>query len=95
MTRLLSKEQILAEMQEFPHWELKKNAICKDLLFKDFGEAIQFINAVSLLAEEHNHHPDMCIRFNRVNISMTTKNPRGISQKDFKLLKKIDHFIKT
>ncbi|MDQ1441177.1 MAG: 4a-hydroxytetrahydrobiopterin dehydratase, partial [Acidimicrobiaceae bacterium] len=57
---------------------------------KDFGEAMQFVNAVALLAEGANHHPDIAISWNRVTLRVTTHDAGGLSRMDMDLAAAID-----
>ena len=60
--------------------------------FRDFNEALAFANKVGAVAEELQHHPDICIRnYNQVVVSTTT-NDKGstLTEKDYALAKRID-----
>lgn len=58
--------------------------------FKDFLSAMQFVNDVAALAEKHNHHPDIDIRWNKVTLTLTTHDAGGVTEKDISLAKEID-----
>ena len=64
--------------------------IVKDFKFKDFVEAMKFINKVAEIAEQEGHHPDMYISYNHVRFELTTHAINGLSQNDFILAAKID-----
>lgn len=51
-----------------PVWQEKKNSLYTELIFKDFSEAFGFMEVVSKLAEEHNHHPRWLNEWNRLEI---------------------------
>jgi len=73
-------------------WEVLDNLkIRKRFKFKNFMEAIGFVNRVAEIAEEEGHHPDMIINYNRVTISLTTHAIGGLSQNDFIMAAKIDN----
>ncbi|MEK6911602.1 MAG: 4a-hydroxytetrahydrobiopterin dehydratase, partial [Candidatus Thermoplasmatota archaeon] len=57
---------------------------------RDFKEAMAFLNRVAELAETANHHPDIWNSWNRVKLSLTTHDAGGLTERDFKLAKKID-----
>lgn len=62
----------------------------KEFKFKDFREALDFTNAVGVLAEEEGHHPDICLSWGKVRIVLTTHKIHGLSGNDFILAAKID-----
>lgn len=66
----------------------------KEFEFKDFKEALAFVNRVGELAESENHHPDIYLHdWNKVTISLSTHSIGGLSVNDFifasKLMPKI------
>jgi 4a-hydroxytetrahydrobiopterin dehydratase len=64
--------------------------------FADFAEALAFMTRVGLLAQEHGHHPDMAISWNKVTITITTHDAGNtITEKDRKLAAAIDAFGST
>lgn len=87
---LLSDEEIASSLLEVPRWSLKGKAIQRTWKFKDFKEALAFINRVGDLAETENHHPDLWNSWNRVKLSLTTHDSGGLTARDFKLAKRID-----
>lgn len=58
--------------------------------FKDFNEAMEFVNKVAKLAEAEGHHPNIHIYYNKVVIDLTTHNIKGLSENDFILAAKIE-----
>ena len=82
------------DLEQLDGWYLDKKAIAKAFTFSSFNEAIEFINAVALFAEKRNHHPEINIDFNKVSLSLTTKDCDGLTEKDFVLAKEIDTLIK-
>jgi 4a-hydroxytetrahydrobiopterin dehydratase len=72
-------------------WEVVSNKkIKKEFKFKDFKEAIGFVNKVAHLAEEEGHHPDIYIVYNRVGIELWTHAIGGLSENDFILAAKVE-----
>ncbi|MCP9222517.1 4a-hydroxytetrahydrobiopterin dehydratase [Erythrobacter sp. LQ02-29] len=67
-----------------------RDAICRTIEFGDFGEAWAFMSRVALLAEKHDHHPEWCNVYNRVEITLTTHDAGGLSRRDVKMAKAID-----
>ena len=52
--------------------------------------SVDFVNRITPVAEEMNHHPDLAISWNKVNVSLSTHSEGGITENDFKLAAKID-----
>jgi 4a-hydroxytetrahydrobiopterin dehydratase len=51
---------------------------------------VDFVNRLTPVAEEMNHHPDLSISWNKVKVSLSTHSEGGITENDFKLAAKID-----
>ncbi len=58
--------------------------------FKNFMDAIGFVNKIALVAEDQGHHPDVYIYYNKVDISLTTHAIKGLSINDFIMASKIE-----
>lgn len=86
----LTSENILDQLQNIDNWTLNNDTIRKDYTFKNFIEAMEFINKAAIIAEDLNHHPEWSNVYNKVSISLTTHDVGGISEKDFQLAKAID-----
>lgn len=61
--------------------------------FKTFPEAMAFVNKVAEIAEKEQHHPDIYIFYNKVQIELFTHAVGGISENDFIMASKIDHLL--
>ena len=73
-------------------WEAndEHEAIFKGWKFKDFREAMVFVNKVAEIAESEGHHPDFLIKYNNVNLKLWTHAINGLSENDFIMAAKID-----
>ncbi len=58
--------------------------------FPDFKTALEFVNEVGDLAEEHNHHPDIELGWGKVVIHLTSHSAGGLTEADFDLARTID-----
>ena len=91
-------EQARAMLDEVPGWELKVPAegeagvpmLVRRFRFKDFAEAMTFVNEVADLAESEGHHPDIHISWNRVRLELTTHAIKGLSENDFIMAAKVN-----
>lgn len=69
---------------------VKNKKISRTFTFKNFREAMRFVNRVAELAETEDHHPDIATFWNRVVLTLTTHAIGGLSENDFILAAKID-----
>ncbi|GBD04021.1 Putative pterin-4-alpha-carbinolamine dehydratase [bacterium HR19] len=91
----LSDEEEEKFIKEVDGWELireegKPHRIKKRFKFKDFKEAIRFVNKVAEIAEQEGHHPDIHIFYNVVEVELWTHAIKGLHENDFILAAKID-----
>ncbi len=63
----------------------------KTLKFKDFSEALGFVNDVGAIAEAEGHHPNISLHdWNKVTLTLYTHSLNSLSENDFILAEKID-----
>lgn len=86
----LSTIEINDLTQQLNGWRLIENSLYKEFTFPDFVAAFSFMTKVALLAESMNHHPNWSNVYNTVQISLSTHDVGGLTQKDFELAKIID-----
>ncbi|MCM8811563.1 MAG: 4a-hydroxytetrahydrobiopterin dehydratase [Candidatus Omnitrophica bacterium] len=86
----LSGEAVAALLREIPGWEQTGGRITKTYKFKEFMEAIRFVNKVAGCAESQDHHPGILILYNKVTLTLSTHSAGGLTPKDFQLAKTID-----
>ncbi|MDP3795077.1 MAG: 4a-hydroxytetrahydrobiopterin dehydratase [bacterium] len=72
---------------------LDETKIRREFTFRDFPEAMAFVNKVAQLAESENHHPDMHIFYSRVVIELWTHAIGGLSENDFIVAAKIEELV--
>jgi 4a-hydroxytetrahydrobiopterin dehydratase len=89
----LSEEQEDQLMRDIGGWEIDRGGvheIRKTFARENFREAIAFVNRVADLAEEQQHHPDITIRYSKVDIVLSTHKINGLSENDFIMAARID-----
>jgi 4a-hydroxytetrahydrobiopterin dehydratase len=69
-------------------WSESEGALERTFAFKDFREALDFVNEVGALAEAENHHPDIAINYNKVTLRWWTHTAGGITDRDRELAEK-------
>jgi len=90
-TRPFDLETINELLRVVPEWKLEDTKIIKrGFRFKDFVEAMKFVNKVANIAESEGHHPDIFISYNYVRIMLMTHNIGGLSENDFIMAAKIN-----
>ena len=62
----------------------------KTYKFPDFMDALAFTNKIGGLAEEVNHHPDICLGWGRVHVTLWTHKIDGLNEADFVWAAKAD-----
>jgi 4a-hydroxytetrahydrobiopterin dehydratase len=91
-----TREQYEPYLKEIRDWEVVEDRkIRRDYKFRDFAEALSFVNKVGAIAQRENHHPDLFLHnWNRVRISLTTHAIKGLSKNDFIMAAKIDEMYR-
>jgi 4a-hydroxytetrahydrobiopterin dehydratase len=82
---LLTDAEIQTHLVTLPEWHRAGNTIQKHYKFKNFVEAIAFVNKLIEPAEAAGHHPDLTVGYGKVIINLTTHDAGGLTKKDFDL----------
>lgn len=80
-------------LQKVNGWKIGDNgkSIIKEFEYKDFKEALEFVNKVGGIAEKEQHHPDINLYgYKKVKILLTTHAIKGLSENDFIVASKVD-----
>lgn len=86
----LTPGQIAKLLPQLDGWTVDGETLRKSRTFFDFVDAMDFCNAMADVAEDEGHHPDFCVHFNRVDVTIWTHAIGGLSENDFILAAKID-----
>jgi 4a-hydroxytetrahydrobiopterin dehydratase len=86
----LTKGEIDDRIKMLKGWKLDEDEIEKKFEFKDFKQSMEFVNMVADAAEVEDHHPDIEISYNKVEMSLSTHSEGGLTDKDFMLAARID-----
>ena len=90
MADLLTDQEIESRLRG-SDWKREDSEIVREWKFKDFAEAIAFVNRVADAAEEANHHPDILVHgWNNVRLSLTNHAAGGLTDTDFEVARKFD-----
>lgn len=77
-------------LKQVSNWQLREDHLFKDYKFPDFKKTIEFVNKVADLAENEGHHPNIYIKYNKIEFEIWTHAINGLSENDFILAAKID-----
>ena len=76
-------------------WELDEAAreIARTFQFKNYYQTMAFVNALAWIAHSEDHHPDLLVGYNRVQVRFSTHSIGGLSENDFICAAKIDALL--
>ena len=86
----LTEREVADLLPQLREWEARDDKLSKRYTFGDFAGAMVFVNAIADVAEREGHHPDFCVHYNRVDVTLWTHAIGGLSENDFILAAKID-----
>jgi 4a-hydroxytetrahydrobiopterin dehydratase len=86
----MTDDEVKDRLSKMGGWEQEEDALTREFEFANFVGSVDFVNRITPIAEEMNHHPDLAISWNKVNVSLSTHSEGGITENDFKLAAKID-----
>lgn len=89
----LNEGEIENLLKHVDGWNVEDNRLAKEFNFRDFREAMGFVNKIAEVAESEGHHPDITIHYSQVNIELWTHAINGLSENDFIVAAKIDGLI--
>jgi 4a-hydroxytetrahydrobiopterin dehydratase len=88
----LTEDERERALSGLPEWSLRddKLAIVRKFKFADFSQAFAFMTRVALIAEKRDHHPEWANVYNRVEVTLSTHDAGGLSQRDIDMAAAID-----
>jgi 4a-hydroxytetrahydrobiopterin dehydratase len=92
MAQKLDPEARKTIAARLPGWRLVdgRDALHKTFTFKDFSAAFGFMTRAALAAERMNHHPEWLNVWNRVEVTLSTHDAGGLTERDLKLAEIMD-----
>jgi 4a-hydroxytetrahydrobiopterin dehydratase len=92
MTQILGAKTALKSL---PEWSAAagRDAITRSFRFPDFTAAFAFMTRVAAKAEEMDHHPEWFNVWNRVDVTLSTHDAGGVTQKDADLAAFMDSLV--
>lgn len=86
----LSESELQTALGTLPGWSLVNGMIVKTYTMPSFPDAIALVNGAAEQAEDHEHHPDMDIRYTKVTFALVTHDAGGITEKDVEMARAIE-----
>ena len=90
MASKLNPAEIEQVLKTNPAWKLQEDKLVREWTFRDFLEAMKFVNRVATIAEASGHHPDINIRYNHVLLGLVSHDAGGITKRDAAMASTID-----
>lgn len=92
MARKLDSAERDTARAELPEWKMVdgRDALTRTLKFADFSTAFGFMSRVALAAEKLDHHPEWLNVWNRVEITLSSHDAGGLTERDLELARIID-----
>lgn len=91
----LNKDEQYNLLQQLPEWQIKQrhntDILCRDYKLADFASALALCNAIGALAEEADHHPQICIEWGKLQLRWWTHSINGLFINDFIMAARSDH----
>lgn len=81
--------RLLAALPDWTH-DAARDAITRQFVLADFAQAFAFMTQIALVAEKRDHHPEWFNVYNKVNITLTTHDAQGLTQRDIDLARYAD-----
>ena len=89
----LKGEELEGLRRQVPGWEVvEEHHLRRTFKFKNFREALGFVNRVGELAEEQGHHPDISFGWGYTEVTVFTHKIDGLTESDFVFAAKVDTF---
>ena len=88
----LTPEEVEGHHQQTPAWDVRDGShrIERTFRFKDFAEALAFVQRVADLAEVEGHHPDVGFGWGYATVSLQTHKIKGLHENEFIMAAKFD-----
>jgi 4a-hydroxytetrahydrobiopterin dehydratase len=92
----LSAEGVQTFLSAHPEWSVTKaGELERTFKFEKFLEGISFVQRVAAVAEQHDHHPDLDIRYTKITVRLFTHDSKALTARDVKLAAECDRLAKS
>jgi 4a-hydroxytetrahydrobiopterin dehydratase len=88
--------ELHSQLPDAAEWKvINDHHLTRAFTFPDFKQALDFVNKVGALAEEQGHHPDIMLKWGKVEITLWTHKIDGLTESDFIMAAKISRLPRT
>jgi 4a-hydroxytetrahydrobiopterin dehydratase len=87
---LLDAAAVAERLQGLAGWTLEDGKLRKSYTFPNFEAAVRFVDRLTVVAEAHNHHPDLFVGWGKVIVHLWSHDVGGITSRDFRLAAALD-----
>jgi 4a-hydroxytetrahydrobiopterin dehydratase len=88
---IVSEEEAQKRVAELQGWEVIEGMLYCSFSFENYSEAVAFAVQVAMLSDKLNHHPEITISYDEVEITLFTDDADALTEKDFMVAKAIDN----
>ena len=78
-----------------PAWRVVGDRLVRRFAFPDFAAAAAWAAAIAPLADAEDHHPELVVAWGRVDVTLTTHDVDGLSERDLIVAAKLDRAYAT
>lgn len=89
----LTETQISNHLNTVKNWVVEEKSITKSFEFEKFEQSVSFFLFLADVARELKHHPDFHNSHTRCQVTLSTHDEGGVTEKDFEFARKIDEFL--
>ena len=91
----LTQDELKRALAGLSGWSIARDgvAIARNFKFADFDAAFAFMTRAALLAAKMDHHPEWFNVYNKVDVTLTTHDAGGVTEKDIDLAKAMDGYF--
>ena len=86
----LGPDEIVPLLAQVSGWTAQGERLRKPFRFRSFVKAMEFVNRIAEVAEAEGHHPDFCVHYSEVDVTLWTHAAAGLTENDFILAAKLD-----
>jgi len=88
---IIGLEEAERRAAELQGWDIVDGMLYSSFSFENYGEAVAFTVQVAMLSDKLNHHPEIALSYNEVEITLYTHDADALTEKDFMVAKEIDN----
>jgi 4a-hydroxytetrahydrobiopterin dehydratase len=97
MAQQLTQAERDAALAKLPDWQVAegRDAIRRTFVFNDFNQAFGFMARAALVAEKMDHHPDWSNVYKTVDVTLSTHDAGGLTERDIALAEAMDRIAEV